>query len=55
MLFFKKCSGIFMCKINKNNSENIVKIGILLIGGGEEYIIKYKDISDRRKQKEKCL
>lgn len=31
MLFFKKekVSGIFMCKTNKNNSENIVKISIL--------------------------
>lgn len=31
MLFFKrkKCQGIFMCKTNKNNSENIVKISIL--------------------------
>jgi len=25
----KKCQGIFMCKTNKNNSENIVKISIL--------------------------
>ncbi len=31
MLFFKKekVSGHFMCKTNKNNSENIVKISIL--------------------------